>query len=198
MNYETTTHQLSDFLFSIVPPFDLSRIEGVSPLCRKQSEKYVTDLKRFKLWALKMYDSSSKLPSGVLNGNVNQLGDFDLCLQARQEAQNINGQYCLTSIQVESGRSSPYILALHRLAQSHFHFKSELDDPGHRVPKFSSINWALCVPNGCTPTDIELGLRQGVSKIVKNTDLKVKIHVDPSMCQSAEKRKVPASTVVAS
>jgi hypothetical protein len=53
MNYETTTHQLSDFLFSIVPPFDLSRIERVSPLCRKQSEKYVTDLKRFKLWALK-------------------------------------------------------------------------------------------------------------------------------------------------
>lgn len=80
------------------------------------------------LFPLAVYDSSSKLPSGVLNGNVNQLGDFDLCLQARQEAQNINGQYCLTSIQVESGRSSPYILALHRLAQSHFHFKSELDD----------------------------------------------------------------------
>lgn len=75
-----------------------------------------------------MYDSSAKLPTGILNGNVNQLGDFDLCLQAEENHDKIYGKYCLASMQVEAGVSSPYILALHRLAQSHNHFRSQLDD----------------------------------------------------------------------
>ena len=33
-----------------------------------------------------MYDASAKVPAGVLNGNVNQYGDFDQCLNT--EANN--------------------------------------------------------------------------------------------------------------
>lgn len=36
-------------------------------------------------------DSWAKFPSGVLRGNINQLGDFDQCVSA-------GGCYCLTAL----------------------------------------------------------------------------------------------------
>lgn len=50
-----------------------------------------------------MYDASAKLPSGILRGNVNQLGDFDQCLDVTsQDEPRIEGKYCLASVDVES------------------------------------------------------------------------------------------------
>lgn len=50
-----------------------------------------------------MYDSSAKLPSGILRGNVNQLGDFDQCLSVEaQENPSIVGKYCLASVDVQA------------------------------------------------------------------------------------------------
>jgi hypothetical protein len=50
-----------------------------------------------------VYDSSAKLPSGILRGNVNQLGDFDQCLSVvAQENPNIVGKYCLASVDVQA------------------------------------------------------------------------------------------------
>lgn len=74
-----------------------------------------------------MHDANSKIPSGLLNGNINQLGDFDLCLSANSKKDDIYGQYCLTSFQVETPES-PYLSALHRILLAHFHFKSQLED----------------------------------------------------------------------
>ncbi|KAJ8961100.1 hypothetical protein NQ318_008776 [Aromia moschata] len=193
--YQATASRLSKFLFAAAPPFDLSAVVGVSRECRLQSGMYVEDLKRFEMWALKMYDSTAKLPSGILNGNVNQFGDFDMCLAARLERRNILGQYCLASLEVEVPQSM-YLAGLHKLMQSHYHFKSKLEDPGHRVPRFSSINWALCIPNVCTPKDIELGLKETTNNILKGTQLKVRYEVDPAMCQSSAPSPVPMSTYI--
>jgi hypothetical protein len=50
-----------------------------------------------------VYDSSAKLPSGILRGNVNQLGDFDQCLSVvAQENPSIVGKYCLASVDVQA------------------------------------------------------------------------------------------------
>lgn len=51
--YRSTTDRLSSFLFSSLPPFDLSRIKGISEECQRQSKIYVEDLKDFQMWALK-------------------------------------------------------------------------------------------------------------------------------------------------
>lgn len=74
-----------------------------------------------------VYDSSAKLPSGLLNGNVNQLGDFDMCLSAQSDDGPVKGQYCLASLEVQIP-NSPYLAGLHKLIQSHYHFKSKLED----------------------------------------------------------------------
>ncbi|CAH1130534.1 unnamed protein product [Ceutorhynchus assimilis] len=144
-----------------------------------------------------VYDSSAKIPSGILAGNTNQLGNFDMCLSAINENQNIYGQYCLAALEVKIPQS-PYLAGLHKMLQSHYHFKSTLEDPGHRVPRFSSINWALCVPNSCNSNDISLGLKKSLKRILDGTELEVRFEVDPTMCQSQEKSKeIPNSTIIA-
>lgn len=75
-----------------------------------------------------MYDASAKLPSGLLNGNVNQLGDFDMCLAARSPNMNIKGKYCLSYLQVDVPIDSAYMEVLHDLVHGHSPFKSQLND----------------------------------------------------------------------
>ncbi|XP_018563221.1 nose resistant to fluoxetine protein 6-like [Anoplophora glabripennis] len=193
--YKVTTSLFSSLLFSSLPPFDLSGVVGVSRKCHLQSKRYIADLRNFKLWALKMYDSTAKLPSGILNGNVNQFGDFDMCLSANLPSKHIFGQYCLVSLEIETP-PSPYLAGLHKLMQSHYHFRSKLEDPGHRVPRFSSINWALCVPNACSTKDVELGLKKTMDNLIKNTELKVRYEVDPAMCQRPTQTDMPLSTYI--
>ena len=60
-----------------------------------------------KLWALQMMDANAKIPSGLLRGNVNQLGDFDLCTKISQKIKisesnviKMKGKYCLANIDV--------------------------------------------------------------------------------------------------
>lgn len=45
-----------------------------------------------------MYDASAKVSSGLLNGNVNQFGDFDQCLNVA--ANSFRGKFCLASVRV--------------------------------------------------------------------------------------------------
>lgn len=193
--YRITTDYLNKYFTSSIPPYDLSLIKGVSAKCKKQSRKFMDDLAKFKFWAVKMHDANAKIPSGLLNGNINQLGDFDLCLGANLKEEDIYGQYCLASLQVETP-DSPYISALHRLIHSHFHFKSRMEDPGHRVPRYSSINWAVCVPDGCSSEDLELALQQFLSTISLKTELKIQSQVQSSMCQTSRPKQIPLSSIL--
>lgn len=80
-----------------------------------------------------MYDSSAKLPSGILRGNVNQLGDFDQCLSvAAQENPSIVGKYCLASVDVQAtslnGTDTNTLSRAVHLAQSYGFIKSSYRD----------------------------------------------------------------------
>lgn len=55
--------------------------------------------------------------------------------------------------------------------------------PGHRVPRFSTINWAVCVPSSCTPNDVELVIKDYVARFMQDTGINVKVKVDKEMCQ---------------
>lgn len=51
-----------------------------------------------------MYDSTAKLPSGILSGNLNQFGDFDQCLAVA--AGPFEGKFCLASIMIGHRRQT--------------------------------------------------------------------------------------------
>lgn len=44
-----------------------------------------------------MYDSSAKIPSGLITGNIKQLGNYDECLRVKSSAGFI-GQACTASV----------------------------------------------------------------------------------------------------
>lgn len=88
---------------SFVP--DYSKVKN--PECHKQGEVFQRQLRGQKLWALQMMDANAKIPSGLLRGNVNQLGDFDLCTKISQKIKisesntmKMKGKYCLANIDV--------------------------------------------------------------------------------------------------
>jgi hypothetical protein len=80
-----------------------------------------------------VYDSSAKLPSGVLRGNVNQMGDFDQCLAVvAEDPYSFNGKYCLASVDVQwtvpnSNDTATLEQAVH-LAQAYGFIKSSYRD----------------------------------------------------------------------
>jgi hypothetical protein len=78
-----------------------------------------------------VHDASAKLPAGLLNGNVNQYGDIDQCLQVRAPWQGpvIKGRYCLTTMALHlSDPHHPLLQQIQQLLQSHDLVRSELDD----------------------------------------------------------------------
>lgn len=100
-----------------------------------------------------VYDAAAKLPSGLLSGNINQLGNFDQCLSVHSAAHSaprssvhgqttedpVRGKYCLAYMQpIEppnpmsaaslSSLSPSRLQRLHGLIQSHGAFRSDFDD----------------------------------------------------------------------
>ncbi|XP_012252676.2 nose resistant to fluoxetine protein 6-like isoform X2 [Athalia rosae] len=169
----------------------------VSAECRRESEIFKQELQKFSLWALKMFDATAKIPSGILNGNVNQFGDFDECMGV-QGNEGIQGQYCLAYLKLDIDESRPDLKHIHKLLHAHYAFKSNLTDPGHRVPRFGTVNWAVCTPASCSPQDVEASLRHTLAKHTARTGLKITVKVDAEMCQKKVKESYPTETKIAS
>lgn len=58
--------------------------------------------------------------------------------------------------------------------------------PGHRVPRFSMINWGLCVPAGCSHEDVELSVRDYIAEFSRGTGIEFQVRVEEDMCQVNE------------
>ncbi|XP_001942708.2 regulator of hypoxia-inducible factor 1 [Acyrthosiphon pisum] len=179
-------------LFFASPP--MSVLSSSNELCKNHSQIYLRELEKLTIWALRMYDSSAKIPSGILNGNINQFGDFDQCLRVNDENSGIQGQYCLTYVEMtlpsNSNEKLKYIIDL---MHSHSAFRSRLEDPGHRVPRFSTMNWAVCTPASCSPADIEHEMYLLLSKYIDTTEINLRLKVDPDMCQTYRPSIVPTT-----
>lgn len=213
-------------------PFELSGTENVSSQCQRDLNEFVTDLEAFELWALQseclrflllknqnlivkknisslstVYDSGAKLPSGILNGNLNQLGDFDTCLKSVSNSELFTGKYCLSRVMVSVPNNFHYMRYLRKLVMSLEPYRSKFKDvsfffifsksfiilkllnaqPNHVIPKTSEIHWALCVPSSCSYQDIETSLQQKLKKIFNESSIEITVEVRENMCQVADK-----------
>lgn len=75
-----------------------------------------------------VYDASAKIPSGILSGNLNQMGDFDECLNVKQPNNEFTGKYCLASIQLSVPKFLPKLEVLRKLVHSNDALVSDFDD----------------------------------------------------------------------
>ncbi|XP_005177544.1 O-acyltransferase like protein [Musca domestica] len=198
-------YSIGQKLISIGKPFDASRNPDASELCRLHTRQFMEGLNNFDLWALKLHDSTGKLNSGILNGNINQLGDFDQCLRVQHQmadggatgAANVEmkGQYCLAYAQPELPHKSKRLQTFFNMVRSHGPFRSEFDDPGHRVPRFFLINWGICVPSSCSHKDVEYTVREYLNNVTESTGVSFKVRVEPQMCQVKDNKPWDSGTV---
>lgn len=67
------------------------------------------------------------------------------------------------------------------------------------MPRFSTINWAMCIPSGCSHTDVEVLLRESLSRFTQGLKFSVQVRVEEDMCQVYQHpiSKVDRSTMYA-
>ncbi|XP_043256336.1 uncharacterized protein LOC122399606 [Colletes gigas] len=185
-----TLARLNDALLR-VPTFvpNFTAVEDLE--CQQHGKIFLRQLRGYKLWALQMLDSSAKIPSGLLRGNVNQLGDFDECLgviahvKLNNNTLKVQGKYCLANIDLHA--SHPDMRLPVNMMQARAFIRGSMHDPGHFIPKFTTMNWALCLPAACSAEDAENVLEQALSYYNSTIGIRFTVEVDPNMCYVKQK-----------
>lgn len=167
---------------SFVP--DYSRLKNNE--CRRQGQIFQRQLRGKRLWALQMIDASAKVSSGLLRGNANQLGDYDLCtgiatkVKVKEDEQvRMRGKYCLAHIDVVA-EDDDLKLPVH-LLQGRGFIKSTLNDPDHFLPRFTTINWGICLPAACSYEDAGSIVKNFV-KPYNTTGIKLFLEIEEGNC----------------
>ncbi|OAD59130.1 Nose resistant to fluoxetine protein 6 [Eufriesea mexicana] len=162
--------------------------------CQQHGKIFLRQLRGYKLWALQMLDSSAKIPSGLLRGNVNQFGDFDECLgvmahvKLNENTIKVQGKYCLAKIDLYP--SHPNMKLPVNMMQARAFIRGNMHDPGHFIPKFTTVNWALCLPAVCSAEDAHSVLKQALDDYNSTTGITFMIDVDPNMCYVKQKSRI--------
>nr|CAD7426889.1 unnamed protein product [Timema monikensis] len=125
----------------------LSDIENVK--CRNDTFLFLQELQNLSTWAVQMLDATSKLPSGLLFGNIKDLGNYDECLAVRasseeENRENFRGQYCLVKLE----------------GLAYF-------------PSFAKFEWSVCLPSTCSADDLQWTL----NNVLRNVDHLLGLHV---------------------
>ncbi|XP_037029631.1 O-acyltransferase like protein-like [Bradysia coprophila] len=180
-----TTQSFENLLLSI-PSFipNYTKINDVD--CRRMGQIFQRQVRGQKLWALQMMDASAKIPSGLLRGNANQLGDFDLCTGIRTKVKikddksvKIKGKYCLANIDVVA-EDEQLKMSIHLLQGRNF-LRSRLEDPSHFLPRYSTLKWALCIPHGCS-SENALEILNEFLLPFNSTGVKIYADIDDNSC----------------
>ncbi|CAH2063670.1 unnamed protein product, partial [Iphiclides podalirius] len=178
--------EFEDF-YAFLPTFASNFTRVQNPECRRHGQILLRQLRGTKLWALSMLDATGKIPSGILQGNGIQLGDFDQCLGSHARVQldtgsvvKVQGKYCLAHVDLKA--EHPELEIPVHLAQAKSLIKSRIDDPGHFVPRFSTLSWGVCVPAPCDPKDVEAIIRDAVKHYQYTSGVSIRVKVDPLDC----------------
>lgn len=59
--------------------------------------------------------------------------------------------------------------------------------PGHFIPRFTTINWALCLPAACSADDAKKAVEEALHPYNLTSGIKFSIDVDPDMCYVKQK-----------
>ncbi|XP_021937403.1 O-acyltransferase like protein-like isoform X2 [Zootermopsis nevadensis] len=125
-----------EYLKQIIPLSALNAVKN--ELCKNHTLMTIEHLLQGSPWAMKMFDSSTKFPEGVLEGSIFHLGNYDECLEVNvnQDWGSFKGQHCMVTVDMNV---SHYLPAYE--AQS--------------LPSAIPFKWAICVPSSCVAADVE-------------------------------------------
>ncbi|XP_075234188.1 nose resistant to fluoxetine protein 6-like isoform X2 [Lycorma delicatula] len=136
-----------------------------STLCRDESEMYKNSLKNFDSWAVKMWDSSGKIPSGLMHAHFYDLGNFHECFEV-PEISPYDVQYC--TIEIKS---------IGPIRNTGFDWENPRELVlGTLSPIRPSLYLGRCLPASCDQNDLQIHF----SKILEKSSLSV--YIDNFSC----------------
>ncbi|XP_059480957.1 nose resistant to fluoxetine protein 6-like [Neocloeon triangulifer] len=182
--------------------------------CKNESAMFVEELHKLTLWAVQMFDSSAKFPSGVMYGQTYAFGNYDECMSLSKSGSPVPGQYCLARVQLRPSDHLPWGSAAEddSAARTFREFisapmppkehepripKHDDDDPNASVwlkvqrtitdpskKRRDVLHWGLCVPSSCDKLDVEAHLRAMISPLGASLGLEGSIRVQT--CEKAD------------
>nr|CAD7397972.1 unnamed protein product [Timema poppensis] len=165
----------------------LSRITSIpNEKCQSEVIEYLDKLSNFKLWAVQMFDATSKFPMGVLQGAAYNLGNFDECLDVDNGA-NITGRYCLARVEFNSlkWRASDAGTAWEKLRVSGDSRKVVASNDRMKMRR-NVFYHGVCFPSSCGASDVEYWLNTVLTTFQSSTQTKFRVEVSESMCQKKD------------
>ena len=122
---------------------------GVSTLARKP-------------WALQFIDSFGKLPDGMLEGTISDLGSYDQCLRSADSFDSFRGRYCPLRIRPPTQPREPR--SEDTIGRSSFLEPTLESDTvvGHYFRSVGRQFWSypltigLCIPSSCNANDLHV------------------------------------------
>ncbi|KAF2894965.1 hypothetical protein ILUMI_11198 [Ignelater luminosus] len=158
-------------------------------LCKIQSELYKEQLENLTLWAHEMWDATAKYTTGILRGNIFQMGDWDECITIQGPYKT---QYCLASIIIDmpeptsdrdplSIQYSPFELVLNKI------YKTEEVS----VQSRHAVQMGICTPAACSPKDLEFFLNKYLRHIenpLEDENVTYSAKVFKQLCQTEDDR----------
>ncbi|CAO1386214.1 unnamed protein product [Diamesa serratosioi] len=135
--------------------------------CLKDLNDTLSGYLNKKPWAIAMFDSSVKVPTGIEYGSNYHFGNFDQCMNIETNIEldgvNIKPKYCLADV-VMDGYNVRHSATRIRMMKN-----------------TTTIHWGICMPSSCSNEDIK-------NFLAASTGRKV-LELEPSLCQTKEKIK---------
>nr|CAD7571669.1 unnamed protein product [Timema californicum] len=183
----TYTKPTADTLQEVlVQPFALmSPSDQITNQCSNHIHHYLNNLANYTDWAINMFDSSTKLPSGVVTGNTLNMGNYDQCVSvAVNDGDDVHflGQHCTVSVQFTlaadsctsfaGGDMCDLIVAIAAAAGlKNWHSRTTV--PYH---------WSYCVPSTCTPSEVNAALSDAFKVLAVPGRVDVTVSVPSDKC----------------
>ncbi|XP_070564243.1 nose resistant to fluoxetine protein 6-like [Ptychodera flava] len=117
----------------------LEETGGIGPQCYCDMCQYNQDLDNNERYAMEMFDSQGRFPSGLLKLNFKWIGSYVQCRSVSEtgkESYIIKGQYCLTGLFPKA--------------------ENDTDDDA----SLSLIDIGMCTPDSCSEEDVEMLLKE--------------------------------------
>ncbi|XP_050305781.1 nose resistant to fluoxetine protein 6-like [Anthonomus grandis grandis] len=177
--------------FGLFPDLPMGVPRSENSVCRQQSELFVDNLRNLTLWAHEMWDATAKASTGVLRGNIFQMGHFEQCLTSKAPFET---QYCLATVRI-------HVPALDKPDRDSLALEI---DPGDsvldRLYRYSdrskqprdTINLGWCVPASCTIQDLDKSLNEYLSSVETPLDKKNVTYtasIRKEFCQRASEKQ---------
>ncbi|XP_076313904.1 nose resistant to fluoxetine protein 6-like isoform X2 [Tachypleus tridentatus] len=138
--------------------------------CSGNLFKLAVGIRKLQEWAIKMLDSTGKIPAGILHGTLTEMGDYEQCQNIvvynheDKSKERFRGRYCSVRVQPYLPPGVTYHVystnkTIHDLEEMYSYLSR------------GSFRLGLCLPSSCSLKDVQ----QMASHVRKKIDLNVTV-----------------------